>query len=426
MGMKEDLLHYLWKFQKWNSHHLLSENNEPLHVIKPGHHNKLAGPDFILAQLEIDGQFWAGQVEIHIKASQWYEHGHERDPNYDNVILHVVWEHDVDVYRNDGTAIPTLVISGLIPPKVIEQYNVLFKNNTAWIPCESNFHTVDDFTLSHWLERLYFDRLEAQSTTIFNELEESNGHWEALLFRILAKNFGLNINGSSFLSLAKSFEFKMIGKCSRQQLELEALFIGQAGLLDNDIEDGYFVKLQQRYAYLKYKFKLQNEGVVTPQFFRVRPPNFPTIRLSQLANLYLKKPRLFSELIATNNREELHAIFKVSASHYWDEHYNFGVCSKVRKKLLSDSFIDLLIINTVIPIKYCYSKYLGTVESEKLLDLASEVKSEQNAIVKKFNSLKNIAKTASQSQALLQLKSRYCDRQKCLDCAIGDWHLKGG
>jgi len=418
------MLHYLWKFQKWNSHNLFTENNEPLHIIKPGHHNKLAGPDFMLARLEINGQIWAGQVEIHLRASQWYEHRHERDPNYDNVILHVVWEHDIDIYRTDGTVIPTLVMRGAIAPKVIEQYNALLKNNEAWIPCESSFYKVDDFILNHWLERLYFERLEAHSIFIFNELEESKGHWEALLFRILAKNFGLNINGTSFLSLAKSFEFKMIGKCSREPLELEALFMGQSGLLDNDIEEGYFVKLQQRYAYLNYKFKLANGGVITPQFFRLRPSNFPTIRLSQLANLYWEKPRLFSEVIAARNKEELHTIFKIAASDYWDEHYNFGVGSKVRKKWLSDSFIDLLIINTVIPIKYCYSKYLGMVESEKLLDLASEVKSERNAIVKKFNSLKNIAKTASQSQALLQLKTRYCERQKCLDCAIGDWHLK--
>lgn len=418
--MKEDFLHYVWKFQKFDVGEYYTSNNESLHIRDQGSHNLNSGPDFFNSQIELDGQLWAGNLEIHLKSSDWYAHGHETDPAYDNVILHVVWEHDAEIFRKDGTAIPTFEVKKHISQNTLEQYKKLFSKEKKWINCENDFASVDDFIIQNWLERLYFERLQRKEILLLNELKSTKNHWEALLFRMLCKNFGLKVNAESFFSIAKSVEFSVLKKCSQKEQDLEALLMGQAGLLEGKKEDWYFKNLKKKYEFLRHKFQLQNEVVISPKFFRLRPPNFPTIRLAQLATLYFEKKNLFSQITSINNMKDFYDLFNVCASEYWNRHYNFGVSSVVPKKHLTKNFVDLLVINTIIPIKFGHAIQEGRDATEEILHLASQISSEDNSIVKKFNSLKKVAINAHQSQALLELKSEYCDKNKCLQCAIGN------
>jgi len=422
--MNEDFLHYVWKFQKFSSIGLATVQGESLQVLKVGTHNFDAGPDFIYGQVVIDGQVWAGTIEIHIHSSHWYTHHHEKDTNYDTVILHVVWKHDMDIRRGDETCIPTLELKDRIDAGILRNYKKLFSNKRRWINCEDQFGDVDEFIIKNWLDRLFFERLEQKSRSIFEQLEASQNDWQAVLFQLLCKNFGLKLNGSSFLSIAISLDYKVIKKCSQSLLRVEALLLGQAGLLDVDRIDGYHEELCESYTYSKVKYKITNDTVQVPKFFRLRPPNFPTIRLSQLAMIIYKKHHLFSEVISAGTLSELYAIFNVSASSYWDSHYNFQVISAKRKKSLTKEFINLLILNTVIPLKYCYAKEKGQDISEEILQLATTIKAEDNSIVKKFKSLSRFESNALESQGLLELKNNYCDKKKCLQCAIGNALLK--
>ena len=418
--MKEDFLHYVWKFQKFDVGSFFTSNNENLHIKNQGSHNLNSGPDFFNAQIELDGQLWAGNVEIHLKSSDWYVHGHEVDAAYDNVILHVVWEHDAEIYRKDGSVIPTFILKKHIPTVTLERYQKLFSKDKKWINCENDFEIIDDFTLENWVERLYFERLQKKEKLLLAELEETQNHWESLLFRMLCKNFGLKVNGESFFSIAKSIDFSILAKCSQEQQNLEALLLGQAGVLEGEKEDGYFKVLKSKYTYLKHKFKLNNDNVIEPKFFRLRPPNFPTIRLAQFTMLYFEKKQLFSQLIRTSQLKDFYEIFNIGTNAYWQDHYNFGVISQKREKRLTHNFVDLLLINTIIPLKFCYERQHGRDASEDILLLASTIAAEENSIVKKFNSIKEISKNAYHSQALLQLKSEYCDKNRCLQCAIGN------
>ncbi len=423
--MKEDFLHYVWKFQKFDARELTTIQGEFIEVINPGQHNLSSGPDFFNAQLSIDDQLWAGNVEIHVRSSHWYEHHHEKDDKYDNVILHIVWEHDTEVYRKDNTPVPALQLKEIVNKASLEAYENLFSKKHIWINCENDLPKIDPFILSNWKERLYVERLQQKAEVILQELNITNNHWEAILFRMLSKNFGLKINGDAFLSIAKSLDFSVIRKISCDLLELEAVLFGQAGMLDKDKEDHYFIKLQRTYAYTKYKFELDSKAVVDPKFFRLRPSNFPTIRLSQLSVLYHTRQNLFSEIISATTPDQLYTLFDISASTYWDTHYNFDLASAKRKKRLTKKFIDLILINTVIPIKFCYALHTGTTISEDLLQLASVLPSEENSIIEKFDQILPASKNALESQALLQHKNNYCGANRCLDCAIGNSIIKG-
>ncbi|PVW16310.1 DUF2851 family protein [Marixanthomonas spongiae] len=418
--MKEDFLHYAWKFQKFTTTQLKTSEGQTVKVLSVGQHNHDAGPDFFNAKVSIGEQMWAGNVEIHLKSSDWYAHHHEKDPAYDSVILHVVWEHDAAVFAKDNSAIPTVEVKNILNTATLDSYRKLFSKKQRWIACEQEFPNVEAFTIHNWLENLYFERLQQKSQLILKELKASNNHWEAVLFNLLAKNFGLKVNGAAFYSMAQSLDFSVVKKCAEKPQELEALFLGQAGLLNETNEDGYFQDLQDKYGYLSTKFKLSNADVVAPKYFRLRPPNFPTIRLSQLAMLYAGQKHLLSKIISTHNKEAFYEIFSVTASEYWNTHYNFGVVSTKRKRKLTTAFIDLLLINTVIPLKFCYANAVKKDISEELIQLASSIDKEDNSIIKKFNQLKPIAETALHSQGLLQLKKEYCDKVRCLQCAVGN------
>lgn len=417
--MQEAFLHYIWKQKKFDKTNLITVDNALILVKSVGRHNQLSGPDFFNAQIQIGEQLWAGNVEIHIKSSDWYVHNHENDTAYDNVILHVVWEHDADIFRKDNSIIPTLELKKYVDQSVLQNYNRLFQNQKKWINCENDFAQVDDFLVNNWLERLYFERLEHKSEVIEELLQKSKNNWERVLFSMLTKNFGLNINGEAFLSMSQSFDFSVLRKLQFSQREMESLFFGQSGLLIVDSQDVYFNDLKSKYAFIKQKFKLDNTSVLPMQFFRLRPPNFPTIRLSQLASLYFKHHNLLSVVIATKTLEGFYDLFEVSVSEYWQIHYNFSTISKPSKKKLTKSFINLLLINTIVPIKFAYAKSQGKEITEEILELMEQLPAEDNSIVLKFQELKKVSSSANQSQALIQLKINYCDKNKCLQCAIG-------
>ena len=417
--MQEDFLHYIWKHKAFTAKSLKTTCGEDIAIKQFGQHNHNAGPDFFNAQINIDNQLWAGNVEIHIKSSDWYVHNHERDKAYDNVILHVVWEHDTEVFRQDNSKIPTLELKDYVDKSLLENYKKLIKSKN-WINCEADFPKVNDFLLDNWLERLFIERLERKSEIISKLLNTSNNDWEAILFKMLLKNFGLKVNGEAFLSLANSVDYSVIRKLQKDTLDIEALLFGQANLLVEDIQDAYFLDLKTRYQFLRQKFKIVNTGVLPVQFFRLRPPNFPTIRLSQFANLYTSEHQLFSKVMALKTMEEFYELFKKGVTDFWMTHYTFAKASKISKKLLTKSFVDLLIINTIIPLKFSYAKSQGQNIDNDLFELIKQIKSESNSVVKKFFELKSIKKSALSSQALLQLKQNYCDKNKCLQCAVGN------
>lgn len=423
--MQEDFLHYIWRYKKFELSNLKTTDNETISIVSFGGYNQNSGPDFFNAQIKIGNQLWAGNVEIHVKSSDWFLHNHEMDSNYDNVILHVVWEHDTNVFRKDNSGIPTLELKDYVFKDALNNYDKLFLKSEKWINCELDFSKVDDFTVNHWLERLYFERLERKSENIKQLLVDSKNDWESVLFKMLAKNFGLKVNGEAFLSVANSFDFSIVRKLQSSQIALESLFFGQSGLLEDDIQDAYYLKLAREFEFLKQKFKLSNQNVLPIQFFRLRPPNFPTIRLSQLASLYNKNQNLFSKIIDLKSIKEFYNLFSVETSLFWESHYTFNKVSKSSKKQISKSFIDLLLINTIIPIKFSYALHLGKEIDDEILKLVQEIASEKNSIIEKFESLKPISTSALQSQALIQLKNEYCSKNKCLQCAIGSAILKG-
>ncbi|MDB2462773.1 DUF2851 family protein [Algibacter sp.] len=418
--MQEDFLHYIWKHKKFRIENLKTTSGEPILITSLGQHNFNSGPDFFNAKLKIGNQLWAGNVEIHIKSSDWFLHNHEQDKAYDNVILHVVWEDDTEVFRKNNTAIPTLILKDVVDESLLNNYKKLFAKGEKWINCEHDFATTDDFVLRNWLERLYFERLERKSETIETLLEASKNDWEAVFFKMITKNFGLKVNGDSFFSLANAQDFSIIRKTQSNPKLVEALLFGQAGLLDQEIEDAYYLGLVKEYQFLKQKFSLINSNVLPIQFFRLRPPNFPTIRLSQLASLYNKHQNLFSKIIDINKLEDFYALFKVSTSEFWKTHYTFQKTSKASTKILSKSFIDLLLINTILPIKFSYAKQKGLEIDSEIIKIASDLASEKNSIIKAFNDIRKVSKSSLDSQSLIQLKTEYCDKNKCLNCAIGN------
>ncbi|WP_286968811.1 DUF2851 family protein [Flavobacterium sp. UBA4854] len=416
--MKEDFLHYLWKFKKFDSLNLKTVQGEVITILKSGDYLELAGPDFFNAYIEIGNQKWAGNVEIHLKSSDWYLHNHEKDPAYKNVILHVVWENDTAVFRENNTEIPVLVLKDYVSKEIIENYNTLVAPKT-WISCERQLKDIDGFVFKNWQERLFFERLERKSKFIYQLLEETNQDWEAVLFCLLAKNFGLNTNGNSFLQISKAIPFAIIRKESFEVENLEALLFGTSNLLNAEKEDVYYKDLKFRYFYLLHKYQIEKTYTEPLQFFKLRPDNFPTIRLSQLAALYHKHQNLFSKIIDLKSVDTVYSLLTVSASQYWQNHYKFDKESIKKSKTLSKSFIGLLILNTIVPLQFAYSNIMGESIAEDLIDFMNEVTSEKNAIIDKFNSFGIKSKTAFDSQALLELKNEYCERKACLKCAIG-------
>ena len=423
--MTEDFLHYIWKYRKLTTEKLSSSSGELINVIHPGLHNtESAGPDFFNALIEIDEQKWAGNVEIHINSSDWYAHNHQRDQNYNNVILHVVWKDDVEVFDKNNNPIPTLAIEGYVDQKLVKTYKGLIDSKER-LNCKGQLTDIPQLTKDGWSERLYFERLEEKSIRITKLLEASKNDWEAVLFKMLTRNFGLNTNAEAFASLAESLDFSVVRKCFDSQIQLESLLLGQAGLLNVDSDFDYVIALNKNYEYLKSKFRLSNDGVLPFNFFKLRPPNFPSVRIAQLSALFTTKKSLFSVINETSSLEELYRIFSVEPSDFWKTHYTLTKESKSSSKKISKTFADLLIINTIIPIKFAFNKSKGQLnEIEGLIHLISQMKSEKNRIVDRFKKENIECNNALQSQAFIQLYNNYCEQNRCIHCSFGNYLLK--
>ncbi len=421
--MKEDFLHYVWQYKKFDFSNLMTVYGEEVTIINSGQFLQMSGPDFFNAQMVIGDQKWAGNVEIHVKSSDWYLHNHENDTNYDNVILHVVWENDTPIFRKNNSEIPTLELKKYVFNEVLENYKKL-KTQKSWIYCESEISSIDGFSLQNWQERLFFERLERKAIPIEQLLEETENDWETVLFLMLAKNFGLNTNGEPFLKIAKSIPFSVVRKESFEIENLEALIFGRADLFPVEVEDLYAKELKNRYDYLFQKYQLKKLIVEPVQFFKHRPDNFPTIRLAQLAMLYHQQRNLFSKIISVSKIDEFYKLFDISVSNYWQTHYHFDKESPRKKKSFSKSFVDLLVINTIIPLQFAYAKSKGREISEAVLDLIKAISPEKNSVIEKFATFAIKSQNAFETQSLLQLKNEYCDKSKCLQCAVGIELLK--
>ena len=422
--MNEDFLQYVWKHKMFSKVDFKTTENENLTILKSGFHNKNAGPDFLNAQLKIEDQTWVGNVEIHLKSSDWYLHNHEIDANYDAVILHVVWENDAVVFMKNNKPIPTLVLKDLVNERVLENYRNLLFTPIKWIPCQNSIATTDKFTFANWKERLFFERLERKSGEITILLAQEKNNYEAVLFQLLAKNFGLKVNGNSFLRLAQSINFPILQKTSFDAHQFAALLFGQAGFLEDEIQDAYHHQLKTTYKYLSHKYTLHSIPNKQFSFFRMRPSNFPTVRIAQLVSLFCKHKNLFSKLIALQDLKDFYALFSVEIPLFWKTHYNFESKSKSSSKKLTKSFVDLLIINTIIPLKFLYQKSSQGVDEEFFLEILKKMKPEKNSIISKFSDFGVAAKNALDTQALLELKNNYCAPKRCLECAIGSSILK--
>ncbi len=416
--MTEKLLQFIWQFQYFNKASLSTVAGEPVAVMIPGQYNTNQGPDFLDAKIKIDKTTWAGSIELHIKTSDWDKHKHESDKNYNNVILHVVWE-------NDGAKnkLPVLELKDKVPKILLQRYEELM-NSSSFIPCEKTISTVKDITWKGWKDRLLAERLLRKSATVEEYLKQNNCHWEETFWWLLARNFGFKVNADAFEAIARSLGTSLLAKHKNQVQQLEALLLGQAGLLEKKMEDDYARLLQREYSFLKDKYKLK--PIHQPiHFLRMRPGNFPTIRLAQLAMLVNSSVHLFAGIKDTNDIKDIHEWFGVTANDYWHYHYRFDDESVFRKKKLGASMIDNIIINTIAPVLFAYGNYHNEQKyKDKALKWLDETAAESNSITNGFEKIGVENKTAFDSQGLIELKHEYCDKKKCLECGIGNSLLK--
>ncbi|MFC6102720.1 DUF2851 family protein [Olivibacter domesticus] len=424
MNIPEEVLHYIWKYRLYNTYKLRTKNEKILSVKYPGDKNRHAGPDFEHSRLIIEGIEWAGNVEIHIKSSDWYAHKHQHDPAYNNVILHVVYDHDSEIILEDGTMPETLELKTLIDHTVLNRYNEFMTARTV-IPCQEHISLVEPFYISQWLERLSVERLLEKAQYVNNLLNDCQGSWEEITYILLAKNFGYRVNAIPFERLAKSLPYKLLKKYE-DGIFIEALMFGQAGMLEKQFKDDYPNELQHTYRYLQKQYHLKPIDAASWRFLRMRPLNFPTIRLAQFSAWHRQAQGLFSKIIEAKKVDELRCLFEdLPINSYWKTHYKFDVLSKKHPAKLGKNTIDSIILNTVVTILFSYGKYIGKEAYIcRAVDLLEELAPEHNSIVNQYKRLGVQAKTATDSQALLQLKGSYCDKMRCLTCGIGLHILK--
>ena len=417
--MNERLLQYIWQFQCYNQSSLTTDEDEPLQIIHPGTFNTNQGPDFLNAKIKIGTTTWAGSIELHINSSDWKNHKHSGDKNYNNVVLHVVWQHDVDLQL----AFPTLVLQDKVSKLLLKKYEELMKA-PGFIPCQKNIHAINEITWASWKERLLVERLMTKTQQVFAHLKQNNNHWEECFWWMIAKNFGLKVNTEAFLAIAQSIPVTVLAKNKNQVHQLEALLFGQAGLLDTVFEEDYPKMLQKEYYFLKKKYGLK--AIRSPLIFmRMRPSNFPTIRLAQLAMLIHEREHLFSKIKTSTSLKLIKDLLNVTANDYWHYHYVFDETAAFKKKNLGRQMTDNILINTIIPIIFAYGKHQDEeTYKHKALKWLEEIKAEKNTITKGFEALGINNKNAFDSQALLQLKNEYCDKKRCLECTVGNKLIK--
>ncbi|MFZ2285366.1 MAG: DUF2851 family protein [Bacteroidales bacterium] len=420
--MKEEFLHWLWKNRFFDAGRLCDREAGLIEVITPGEYNRDAGPDFFNTRLTVGGTVWAGNTEIHINASDWYRHGHHTDHAYDNVILHLVNDNDTEVYTASGRRLLTVKME--FDPALWENY-IDFVNNPSVLACAGLIGRTDGFMTKHWLWSLAVDRLQRKSSEIREMLEKTGGDWEETLYRLVSRYFGFRVNTGPFEMLASRLPLKIIRKHSDNLTQVEALLFGTAGLLDEalfreTVTDDYYMLLTREYRVLKAKYSLQPVEGWMWKFHRLRPANFPTVRLSQLASLLTHSDGLFSRVLELHDRESLRSLLSVRASAYWKNHYMFGREVPSTAGRAGRQSADLLIINAIGPIVFVYGKIKQQQERcDRALDILDALPPEENSVVTDFTEAGLRPESALASQALIELRTMWCRYHRCLDCLIG-------
>ena len=429
----EQLLHYVWKHRMLPLGRLLTTDGREVEVIDPGLHNRDAGPDFFNAKVRIDGTMWVGNVELHLRSSDWQRHGHQTDAAYNNVVLHVVEEADAEAVTADGKRLPQLCLP--VPVEVRQHYAELLRTED-YPRCWRVVPRISSLAVHSWLSSLLADRLSERARRCLGWLQSVDGDWERTLFIALARNFGFGVNGDAFEAWGRQLPLYAAAKHRDDLFQLEALFLGTAGLLvpeavppsarEAAAADPYFLRLQREWTYLRHKFQLPEPMAYERwRYLRLRPQNFPHLRIVQLARLYHEQRASFSALMQATTREALHAALDTAPSDYWQTHYLFGLTAKPAAKRLSAASRDLLIINTVCPMLFAYGEaHNDEGVQERAVQLLEQLKPEQNFILRQWQQCGITAANAADSQALVQLKRVYCDRHDCLRCRFGYEYLK--
>ena len=434
----EKLLHYVWRHKMWRQPDMKTSDGLDLEVIDVGLQNHNSGPDFFNAKIRIGGVLWVGNIEIHDRSSDWYHHCHDTDDHYNNVILHVVGLVDKEVKTKDGRLLPQLQLS--VPQEVKDNYQKLLSVD-RYPPCYKIIPELSPLTVHSWMSALQTERLEQKTIAVRQRVDECDGSWEAAYFVTLARNYGFGINGDAFEAWAKSIPLHNVDHHRDDLFQIEALFMGQAGffsgrgsLTPNPSpkgrgtlrgEDEYYLRLREEYRYLSHKFQMTPIDVNLWRFLRLRPQNFPYIRLSQLAVLYYNRHASLSAVLECETVKQVEEIMTTHVSPYWETHYSFGSVSDAKEKNLSKASIRLLIINTVVPVLFAYGRYVGNEKlCDRAFDFLEELQAEDNHITRMWQECGMPIRTAGDSQALIQLKKEYCDRKDCLRCRIGWEYLK--
>lgn len=420
--MTEDFLYYLWKYKLIEPFQSLT-SGDSLEIISPGVHNKDSGPDFFNARIKIGDTQWAGNVEMHTRSSMWIQHGHHKDLAYDNVILHVVFQNDKNICRKNGETIPTLEIQGKVDPALLSVYQQLMLNKN-WVPCSHLISYASRFVIHNWLDRVIAQRLERKAVEIREKLVYHKNNWNESFYLSLARNFGFSINAIPFELVARSLPLNILAKHKNSLFQIEALLFGQAGMLSVARRSLYFSELKKEYTFLTGKYQLYPIDIHLWRFMRMRPTNFPTIRIAQFAALIHHSSFLFSRILEVETYGQIEDLFDVNASGFWDSHYTFSTRSKKVTKKLGRQGIQLLVINTIIPYLYAYGKIKNMDEyCERALRFMEQLPGENNAVIRHWKKYGLPARTAYHTQALLELKGQFCQRKLCLECGIGNFIL---
>jgi hypothetical protein len=419
--MSEAFLHYIWQFQYFDKHELQTTSGDPIQIFNPGNRNSHAGPDFQNARMKIGSMEWIGSAEIHIQASGWTDHKHDRDASYENVVLHVVWKNDKPVRRSDGSLLPTLELINRVEDKFFVNYQRLV-NSPETIPCTPFLTQVNELTTHAMMDKVLIDRLESKATKVAEIRNKTYNDWQETCYQLLAKSFGFKVNEDPFQQLAQLLPYKVLRKHADKLLHIEALLFGQAGFLEEENDDEYYRLLKREYNLLRQKYKLSDRRLSKAQwkFLRLRPANFPTIRLAEFASLLHARPSLFSMILEAESYPALVSIFSVQQSKYWTCHYTFFNMSKEPVSFLGDSSIAMIIINAVVPLLVAYGK---SRDDQRYVDRAvvilQQAPGESNTIINQWKKLGVRSKSAFDSQALIELQNNYCVKKRCLDCTIG-------
>ena len=417
--MNEAFLHYLWQFQQFYKSNLHTIAGEKIVVLKTGILNTDSGPDFSHARLQINDIEWAGNVEIHINSSDWKIHKHQNDEAYNNVILHVVWENDQAITRQDGSVIPTLELKPIADINLLNKYQHLIDNQSL-IPCKEHFSQVSSLSKIGILDKVLAKRLQQKAQIVEQIHEQNKGDWEETAYQLLARNFGFKLNSETFLRLAQNLPLKVLQKHRNNLTQIEAMLFGQAGLIEN--VDEYSEKLTQEYGFFAAKFSLKPNQLGSHEwkFLRTRPANFPTIRIAQLAKLITQQQSFFSLFTQTSSIEDLRNALKIEQSIYWQEHYNFGKIANKKLVGLGKDSINNILINTVIPLLACYSEKTDNQElMNRCVSFLENLPAEKNHITEMWEGLGLEIKTAFDSQASIELYNNFCTQKRCLQCNVG-------